>query len=206
MSIEFEISTITFAIERIKPFPVIEQNFKFKKTICERNCFLTKLLQLVFLIGFITNTKNSNAQLTGCIDPFSIYQGYFCPDPSYKPVCGCDAKTYRNTCEAQYRNGVINWTDGTCSGFEFDIYPTYVSSFIHFTFVQRQNDFTRAELLICDYFGSTLYKQTLTPDQSGRVELLINDVIAFRPGPYIIYIFNNRGDYRWKKFVKFGYD
>lgn len=31
----------------------------------------------------------------------------------YKPVCGCDNKTYSNECDAK-RAGVKNWKEGEC--------------------------------------------------------------------------------------------
>ena len=33
----------------------------------------------------------------------------------YDPVCGCNKKTYGNSCEAEC-NGVLNYTKGECKG------------------------------------------------------------------------------------------
>ena len=47
-----------------------------------------------------------------CIDESKIDEQAVCIE-IYEPVCGCNAKTYSNTCYAK-RAGLISWKDGEC--------------------------------------------------------------------------------------------
>ncbi len=157
-----------------------------------------------FIVLFLL-TQNCNAQFIGCKDSTRINLAFPCPDPTYRPVCGCDGVTYRNICAAEIQNGIFpgQWRDGSCTGLEFDIFPTYTPNNLNFSFVQPQNVTTTANLYIIDQYGAMLLYKTLYPDLSGRVDLFITETANYRPGVYIMFLYNARGDYRYKKFVKY---
>ena len=52
------------------------------------------------------------SEKTTCIDPSRINEDAICIE-IYKPVCGCDGKTYGNSCVAD-NAGVTSYKDGEC--------------------------------------------------------------------------------------------
>ena len=75
------------------------------------------LFSLCILSGFQCTNKTTpptppdNVDIS-CVNPAKADPGRACPE-IYRPVCGCNGKTYSNACEAE-RAGVILFTDGKC--------------------------------------------------------------------------------------------
>ena len=55
---------------------------------------------------------NKKGEKLSALDEDKIDEQAVCIE-IYQPVCGCNAKTYSNTCYAK-RAGLISWKDGEC--------------------------------------------------------------------------------------------
>ncbi len=139
----------------------------------------------------------AKAQQYGCVDSLSISPYSPCFNPDFYPVCGCDGKTYRSECDAKQRNGVQYTTDGSCSGFEFDILPTFDPFYLYFTLVQSNPNFSR--VFIVDMYGKLWWQRELTAVPREYIQI---DISYMSVGTYIIYVYDTKGTYRWNKFTK----
>ncbi|MDB2520775.1 Kazal-type serine protease inhibitor family protein [Flavobacteriaceae bacterium] len=78
-----------------------------------KNIHINRIISLfIWILLLIISACGKEEQSSDCIDTDKIELTKACIE-IYKPVCGCDNKTYSNSCFAGI-NGLKSWTEGTC--------------------------------------------------------------------------------------------
>jgi hypothetical protein len=68
------------------------------------------LFSVISILVFTAQTCKQNQKTQPCVE--KINNDCMCPE-NYKPVCGCNKKTYSNECFAKC-GGITEFTEGEC--------------------------------------------------------------------------------------------
>jgi hypothetical protein len=154
---------------------------------------------------FLLAGKSEAQNFGACTDSTKPAQPtYSCP-ADYAPVCGCNGKTYRNSCIATYRNGLQYYSDGCCGYFDYDITPptNQISETLPLKIYSKTSGIMI--LTIYDPFGNRKIEFPLeinSADQLGGVPQSFDvDVSSLSTGVYLLQL-SNSIDKQVKRFFK----
>jgi len=154
------------------------------------------MLKFLLTLGIIiVAVFNSSAQFGSCVDTTLIIPYSYCY-PIYEPVCGCDGKTYRNTCNATQLNGVVQYEDGICEPVDFDATPNPVQQYLYVDIITKNQG--NVLLTIMDLYGNKKYEQYYRDIERRKITL---DVSQYEYGLYFIMV-ESQGYYVVKRFAK----
>jgi hypothetical protein len=107
---------------------------------------------------------------------------YSCPF-DYYPVCGCDGKTYRNQCVAEFQNGLQCSSYPPCNPFDLYIAPNQVTSTLTLNFYAKTSGFITVYLY--SVMGYIEYTSVINAAEGVTTGYYV-DLTTIRTGLYIL--------------------
>jgi hypothetical protein len=144
-------------------------------------------------------TISSMLQAQNCVDSSKVLYGAYC-EADFVPVCGCNGESYINECDAK-RNGVYNFTQGSCDPADFNFIPNPVSNMIFMDIaLKTQGPYS---IYVFNTFGRMVYFQIYTNYFMDNVPFKTNvDVSNLETGFYFLVLRQNNF-FKIKRLVKF---
>jgi hypothetical protein len=168
---------------------------------------MNRFFCILLFLSLATGASYAQTFTVPCKDPQRIEDIFYHCYDQYQPVCGCDGVTYRNACSAEYQYTLfyLNWTDGPCTNFDFDISPNQVVDQLPLRIKKKREGYFSVN--IYDVYGHIYFSGVLnyTANPSEPYQLFEIPVLGFEQGVYIIEVITD-GEQQLKKFFKVNLD
>jgi hypothetical protein len=179
--------------------PIIVLNRKRLQPQNSNNPFTISNFKSILILFFAFFSLNTFGQwFPPCEDSLRKNLYFQCNEPFFRPVCGCNNKTYRNECVSYNVHGInVIKNEGVCKDqvFEFDFYPNPAVE--HINFALEFYDIGNMTVQIFDTYGKLMFVSHKTGIHRFDDLILTN---GFKTGLYVITVLSGN-TFKTKKLI-----